>query len=412
MMNPNIHLIEAQKPTVTMYCTINNHLVYEEEQPYGIDKYPFTPFICYHSPEVQNYAFRYRGVVRDCRDSQVELNRRRNRMLDVLDAQIQSGLILKEDALVNPEDAYFQGPGRNLFVKQSANPATDIIPIQPPQIPPSIFELSQLLDGEIMNIAGVNEELFGESSNGKDMSGFLSSLRMGAALVSLQGVFDKLNVSQKLVGELHLDMIQANFEPAKIAKITKKPLTKEFYDKDFQKYHCVVEEGQLTATQRQIQFQQALQLREMGLPIPTAYLLEKSTLQGKKELMEMINAQEQQQGQMQQQAAMQELQQQQVMTQSIQAKTMSDLAAAEEKRAKAVSDLGLAKHHTAMAEADAARASLDNVKAIKEMEQMDEGRLIALSQHILDMHVAQHEIQQNDLKESEKEAKKLTKDLS
>ena len=93
--NPNIELITAYVPTIKMHTLVNNTLVYEEESPWGLDRLPFIPFTCYHTPEAQDYAYRYMGITRNLRDSQVELNRRRNRLLDILDAQVQSGLMVK-----------------------------------------------------------------------------------------------------------------------------------------------------------------------------------------------------------------------------------------------------------------------------------------------------------------------------
>src|ERR1700687_3236963 len=79
--NPNVTLIKASVPTIKLHVLVNNHLVYEEQRPWGLDRLPFAASCCYHFPEVQNYAYRYQGIVRNTRDSQVELNRRRNRLL-------------------------------------------------------------------------------------------------------------------------------------------------------------------------------------------------------------------------------------------------------------------------------------------------------------------------------------------
>ena len=387
--NPNLELITTTKPTVKLNVLVNNNLVYEELQPYGLDRFPFVPFTCYFFEEVQNYAYRYQGVVRNLRDAQIELNKRRNRMMDILDAQIQSGMIVKEDALVDPETAYKQGPGEVIFAKQSANIATDIVAVPPPQIPASSFQLNEVLDRDIMTIAGATEELFGESTNGKDMSGFLTQLRMGAGLVSWQGIFDRLNDAQRALGDIFLDLIQANFGVAKVQRIIQEDPTPEFFDKEYKKYNCVVTEAAMTSTQKQLEFLQALQLQQMGVPISMKYILEKSTLQGKADIMEDIKRQEQSQAQMQQLQQMQQVAHNEVVTRSIEAKTQNDFASATERETRAVSNMGLAKERSSQSIHDRAKAALDNARAVKELDELDDKRLLSMADFLLRVQQAQ-----------------------
>lgn len=402
-INPNVEMIKAQIPTIKYYVLVNTHLMYEEKSPWGLDRLPFIPFLCYHYPEVQNYAYRYQGIVRAARDPQIDLNIRINSLRDVLDAQMQSGVIVKEDALVNPEDAFFQGPGKVMYLKKTANIATDMMMIPPPPVAPGWMEFVATIEKEIMDIVGP-EELFAQNLGNKEMSGVLMKLKMGAGLTGLRNIFDRLNQSQMFLGELMIDLVLNNFSVGKIqAIIGKKPsqIISEATTPDkqlkgisrqFLKYNCAVEEAELTSTQRQLQFLQAVQLKGMGIPIPTEYLLEKSTLQGKKELLESIMKGEQQQQQMQMQAAQAEMQQSQMLARSLEAKAQADLGRAFESRSRAVSDEALAKERTAQAEHDRAKTALDNAKALKEIEEMDEDRLVKLTNYILDMQAKQQMI--------------------
>jgi hypothetical protein len=396
-LNPNVRLISAMKPTVKLHVVVNGEEVYQERQPYGIDKYPFVPFVCYHyGNDVQNYAYRYQGMVRALRDSQIQLNTWRNNMMDIFSSQTQSGLMVKEDALVNPEDAFLQGPGKVLYFKKSANLASDVVPIQPPQIPQSLFELSQMLDNEIMAIAGINEANFGENRQGDDMSGFLQKLRMGAGLMSLQGVMDNLNQSQKALGDLTIDLMQKNFELGKISRILGHEPQPEFIDKFFHKYNCVVEEGSLTSTQKQLEFAQVVQLRQMGIAIPDSYIIDKLTIQGKNDLIKAMEQQAQQQQQMQQAQVQSELKNQAMLTRSLEARAQSDYAGAREKDTRALSNLGLESEREAKAEEDRARASLENVRAIKEMDTIDDDRLLKLGNFVLQMQAHQKQMSDRD----------------
>ncbi len=401
--NPNIELIKAYVPTIKLHILINNNEVYEETSPWGINRYPFVPYTAYHNIEVQNYAWRYTGVTRNCRDSQIELNKRRNRLLDILDAQTQSGLMVKEDSLVNPEDAFLSGPGKVLYFKQNSNLQTDVAPIPPPPVAQGWMELIQSLDNEIMSIAGAVEELFGDSGGDRTMSGFMTQLRMGAGLVSLQNIFDSLNESQREAGEICMQLIQNNFTVEKLARIIGQQPSEEIKSLQYAKYHLAVEEGTLTATQRQLQFVQALQMKQLEIPISNAYLIKSSTLQGKKQIIEDLEAQEQAQQQQQQQMAQLEMQKLAMETRSLESISQANFASAEERKARAISDIGLASTHITQGQADMAKAELDGAKAIKELEGIDHERLISTADFIFSMHERQQAMQHADLEQARAE---------
>lgn len=407
MYNPNVELIKASVPTIKLHVLVNNHLIYTEQAPFGLNRFPFVPFLCYHFPEVQNYAYRYQGLIRNIRDSQVYVNKTRNNLFDMMQAQIQSGLMVKEDALVNPEDAFFQGPGKVLYFKQNANLATDVAPIPPPPVANGWMELIQVIEKEIMDIVGP-EELFAQNVGAKEMTGVLMKLKMGAGLTGLRNIFDRLNISQQICGEIIDDMVVNNFSKGKVFKILGKEPTQLFFDTNFSKYQCIVEEAELTSTQRQFKFLQAIQLKQITPDaIDDAYLLEKSSLQDKKELIERAKKRAEQMGQMQQQQAMQAMQQQQILTRSIEAKAQNDFAAAEERKARAVSDMALAKERTSQAVHDRAGAALDNAKAIKEIDEMDDTRLMNLANFILDLQLKQRDIQGGEEEDTVETAKSV-----
>lgn len=405
--NPNVELIKSSIPTIKWSVLVNNQVVYEEKSPYGLDRFPFVPFVCYHFPEVQNYAYRYQGIIRNARDSQIELNRRRNRMLDILDAQIQSGLMVKEDALVNPEDAFFQGPGKVLYFKQTANLASDVAPIPTPPVGAGWMELTQSIETEITDIIGP-EELFAQNMGAKDMNGVMMKLKMGAGLIGLRDIFDRVNQSQISVADIMLDLAEKNFSVDKVRKILGEEPTPDFFDSANTRYHCVVEEGELTATQRQLKFIQLLQLKQI---IPDAIdnddLLEASTIQGKKDLIDKAKMRQEQAAELQQLQQQQAMQQQAILTRSIEAKAQNDFASAAERRTRAVSNIGLDKERSAQADHDRAKTALDNAKALHELSQLPEERLMKLADFILSMEERQHALSLGQESESEEDAKQV-----
>ena len=295
---PQILILDQEIPTVKLAIVVQGKVMYHGENPLGTDTYPFVPVWAYYDPQIPYFPWRIQGVVRGIRDAQYLYNRRRIIELDILESQITSGFIYKENAPVNPKDVFMQGQGRGLAIKQEAS-LDDVRQIQAPQVPPSMIQLSELLGQEVNQISGINEELLGSATD--DKAGILSMLRQGAVLTTLQILFDNLDYAQKMLGDLCIRLIQQNWTPGKVQRILNEEPSQQFYNKAFGKYDSVVEEGLNTSTQRQLQFAQLLQMKELGVPVPTSILINTSTLQNKQELIDAIEQQEQAQTQMQQQ---------------------------------------------------------------------------------------------------------------
>lgn len=385
---PQVKLIEQEIPTVRLAIVVQGKVMYEGPQPMGIDNYPFIPVLGYYAPEMAYYPWRIQGVVRGLRDAQYLYNRRRIIELDILESQITSGFKYKENALVNPKDVFLYGQGRGLALKDEAQ-MTDVEQIPPPQVPPSMIQLSELLGKEVSEISGVNEELIGSAVD--DKAGILSMLRQGAGLTTLQRLFDQLDLSQRLLGKMQIDLIQANYMPGKIQKILEgKQPAPQFYNKAFGKYHATVEDGLNTSTQKQMQFAQMLQLREVGVPIPTESLLEAATLQNKQEIIKLMQQQQQQAQQLQQQQAQIQMEEIQARTQLAQARAVADQGLGLERASRVQENQALAEERRAKAHVDEEAALLNFVKALKEIESIDLvqiERLIKLS-HIVKQNEA------------------------
>lgn len=393
---PSVTVIEQEIPTVRLAIVVQGKVMYDGPQPMGIDQYPFVPVFAYYHPEMPYFPWRIQGVVRGLRDAQYLYNRRRIVELDILESQITSGWKYKENALVNPKDVFLSGQGRGLALKDEAA-MTDAEQIQPPNVPPSMIQLSELLGKEISEVSGVNEELLGSAID--DKAGILSMLRQGAGLTTLQVLFDNLDRAQKLLGKLMLDLVQTSFTPGKISKILEgKEPAPQFYNKAFGRYDAVVEEGINTTTQKQMQFAQLLQLREVGVPIPDDILLESVTLQNKKQLIESIAAQKQQQMQLQQMQLQATMQEQQAKVELSKARAVADRGLGLERASRVQENQALAVERRAAAEKDHEMAILNLVKAIKEMDSVDLEhieKLLSLSDLVRSREEAQNPTPQN-----------------
>ena len=367
---PQVTVVDQEIPTVKVAIVVQGKVMYDGPNPMGIDSYPFVPVFAYYTPQMPYFPWRVQGVVRGLRDAQYLYNRRRIIELDILESQVTSGWIYKENALVNPNDVFMQtGQGKGIALKEEAQ-MTDVQQVQAPQIPPSMIQLSELLAKEVQEISGVNEELLGSAVD--DKAGILSMLRQGAGLTTLQSLFDNLDRAQKQLGKLMIDVIQANFTPGKIKKILEnQEPTAQFYNKAFGKYDAAVEEGLNTTTQKQMNFAQLLQLREVGIPIPDDQLLDAATIQNKTKLMKSIQQAQQQNSQlsqMQSQLAMQELE---AKVNLANARAAADEGLGLERISRIQENQALAQERKAAAAKDEDAALLDMVRALKEMDDID-----------------------------------------
>ncbi len=370
-MFPNIQVIKKPVRSVELGIIVEGELLYYGTDPGGLNDYPFVPFFCTFEPSYDLYTWKIQSLVRIVRDPQTEINKRRSKMVDILDNQLNSGFIAKTNSVSNPSSLYKTGQGQVIWLKPEAQ-MTDIQRLQAADIPASMFQLEGEFEKDMMEIAGVNQELFGMTDNDKvETAGTLAKMRQDAGLVNLQDIFDGLRESQRLLGKKVLALVQENYTPEKIRLITKKEPTPEFYSKAFGRYDVSVEEGILTDTQKQNQFVQLMGLKSIGVTIPDSLIIKNSNLHGKKELEQLLAAQAEQAQQQQQQAMQLQMQNQATVTNAVEAKADSDRALAAERLNKVGLDAALSAERMTRAEEERTAGALNLIKAIKELESID-----------------------------------------
>lgn len=363
-----VEVIEQEIPTVNLGILLDGQVMYDGPNPMGIDQYPIVPFFAYYTPELPYSEWRIQGMVRALRAPQFLFNRRKIIELDVLESQKTSGIMAKEDSLVNPKDAYKTGQGTVLWLKQAAQ-MTDVQTIQPPTISQGMWQVSEKLEQLHQTISGVNEELLGSAVD--DKAGILSMLRQGAGLTTLQNLFDQLDLSQKLLGKLQILAIQENWTPGKVQQIVEEQPTQQFYNKNFGKYDAAVEEGYDTTTQRQLQFAQLMYLKDSGLPIPSEVILKAATLQNKNDIIEAVRNQEQQAAQQAQAQAQSAMMEQQATMKLAQARAAADIGLGLERESRIRENQQLAQERSAQATKNDMDALLTFAKAVVELQKAD-----------------------------------------
>lgn len=398
-MYPQVKEVEQTIPTVRLAIVVQGSVVYDGPNPLGIDEYPFVPVIAYYSPDIPYFHLRIQGVIRSLRDAQFLYNRRKAIELDILESQVNSGYIYKKNALVDPKSVFLSGQGRGIALKDEVDMASSIQKIPPAALDASVIQISEILAREIQEIAGVSDELLGMAEDEK--AGVLSMLRQGAALTTLQKLFDQLDNSQKQLGKLMIKIVQNNFTPGKIERIIEAEPMPQFYNKAFGIYDAAVEEGVNTTTQKQREFAQLIEMRNMGIAIPDTVIIKAATLQNKKDLLDEMAQQQEQQQQMQVQQMQAQQQLTEAQTELAHARAEADRGLGAERISRISENEAFATERYAEAQKDNAMADLNMVKAMKEIEEVDLSqleRLIALSNAVT-ANTIQNETIQKQVKE-------------
>lgn len=365
-MQPWLKVHKVQVPTVKLAIALSGKTVYHGANLLNIDEYPFVPCQCYIDQDIQAYAWRKQGVIRNARDAQFLYNMRKVIELQLLQSSLNAGWIYPVDAVTDPK-CFRQSSGGDGFLVplKAGHLPGEIQRIEPVALPQSLIELSNSLAEDITRVIGTNEELLGAAND--DKSGILSMLRQGAGLTTLQTIFDKLDYSQRLYGKIRLQAIRKNFSKGKIRNILGHDADPRFFTSVSQKYAIAVEEGNYSATQRQMELQQLLHFQEIGVQGLEKSIIRAAFITNKKDVMQDMEEGKQQQQQQQQAEAEKQEKMDNAKVMGMYAKAKVDMAREQETYAKMTQESEMAHH-------EGVKADLDLVRMMVELEDMQFGQ--------------------------------------
>ncbi len=379
-------VIKYKKPVdkVKLVLFVNDNPVWEGDNPLGVDDYNFVWLHGNFVPEIDRSDLKLQSFARVLRESARLNDRRMNQAMDIIETQIHSGRIFRDEYIKNPEDAYKAGQAVRIHIKDKDNGGPPLgTPLQEifTQIPAaemsaSFFKIMEILESTENEIGGLNSDALGQNDD-SNTPGILSMFRTGQALTSQQGIFNGYRASKKQLGLKLVKINQANYDPQRVARILGEMPIQSFYDKDFSKFDCVPAEGVLTETQQNLFYLELKELRQMfpdaANVIPMSMLIENSPMQFKDRIKQSMQAMEQKSMQMQQLLANdKQLQQKLIQAQTIQAinKSQAELARAEE---------------------DKTDAQLARVKTMVEMQKMGTERNLEVVDRLLRLEQIEQE---------------------
>lgn len=383
---PILSKYNKPKDVIKLTIFVDDEPVWDGTNPLFIDDYNFVWLHGEFVPESNRDDLKLRGYVRRLRDPQQVRNKRINQAIDIIESQIQTGRIIRDKYLKNPEDAYKSGQAVVLHVEDGLNAPPDNMPMSEifhqfngNDIGQGIFALMESLDKDTVDAGGLNEEIFGTED--RDQPAILSQFRTGQALTGQGGLFQSFRAAKRALGLKLVKLIQANYAPSQVKRIINEIPASDFYKVDFARYDCTPTEGLLTDTQQNMFYLELKQLRtefpDAAQAITISDLIEAAPIQFKDKLKEVIKQREQavqQQQQQIQQIAMQDKQRMDMLTE---AKIRGEMAESQE--------------NIAEAEENRANAALDRVNTMAKINEINSKPYVALAKLALEMERIQIE---------------------
>ena len=193
----------AQIPvTAVKLCVFFDRTLLEEiPSPYQHGEFPYVPML-YHYYGVGDTPA---GFVRDLKDPQRELNKRRVQELHLLDTSANGGGFIEEGAMTPDQESEFKRmnniPGHYQKVLPTALTGGKIQEREPKNPPAAIIQAQQQSAEDLKSISGINESLLGVDVPSQ-ASGRAIELRQKQAVTHLATIFDNLRRAKKKIANL------------------------------------------------------------------------------------------------------------------------------------------------------------------------------------------------------------------
>lgn len=359
--------VTVEVPTWKLAVVLNDQLMFQGDNPLGFDDCPFVCTYWNYEPHNNYYDLRARGLVRTMRDSNYLLNRRIIINHDISEATINQGWKRKVGAVANEDNLKKSGQGWDIIINEGYE-MTDCDKILPSAVPESDMALADQLRSLIFGTSGVDLENW-SAQNDKQSSSLTTMLKQAANLMVLQKYFDQWDLSLKILGQRLLSIVLNNWSAEKVKLLIGEEPTAFFYSKIFSKYQVVVEEGELTPTQQNMQAQQLMDINAaFGREVfPPSMIIPHMNLTGKAQAIEFLQQQEQQAQAIQQEETTIKHSFETAKLKELYAKAAAQIATARERHGRAEADIGLFEERLSEITHNRAMATKAKMEALEKM---------------------------------------------
>lgn len=306
--------VDVPYEEIRVIAFFDNVMLEDLKSPYEHGELPFVPYVAYYLGEDDIPA----GVVRDLKDSQREINKRRSQALHILNTTTNSGWMAEEGALTKSQESALKNgastPGTVLTVGAGSMTGGRIQRLDPPPMPSNVIEATQEATQELTAISGINEALMGVDI-AADASGRAIELKQKQAITHITTLFDNLRYAKKQIAHLlwgergskgiipqyyteqktyriigvggNNEFITVNQQQQVQDPVTMQTITTTLNDLSQGEFDIVIAESPATATQRTTQFYALTDaVSKLGIPGDLVFdiLLDLSDIAQKEEI--------------------------------------------------------------------------------------------------------------------------------
>lgn len=261
------------------------------------------------------YAYKrgshFEGKVERLKDPQLEINKRRSQIVDIVNTSINNGWLLPKNAFANRKE-------RQKFIDQSSTPgfAIDIgnaeaqpIKVEGGKVEQSIVQLEMNSLTSFRETSNVNPEMMGVGNSYQ--SGSAMAHRMQQGLMGNEYLFDNISQTKKRLGREILVWVQELYTPERIlrifmdqAKVEKimmggqevdpndqqiiQDVFTKLKDADLTQYDVTIGETGQSPTAQLANFEMMTELAQKGVVLPPQVYIELAPIPNKARILQML----------------------------------------------------------------------------------------------------------------------------
>ena len=290
-----LSVINKMQKKVRWTVTCDKVVLHDDWSPYN--DFTIVPYFSYFR---RGRPF---GMVRNLLSPQEQLNKISSQELHIVNTTANSGWMVETGSLVGmtADDLEEHGAETGLVIEyaRGTNPP---MKISPNTIPTGLDRIGQKAAANIQAISGINESMLGTDS--AEVSGIAIRAKQNRGAIMIQVPLDNLRKTRHYLAEKILNLVQTFYTEERIIQVTNdadplKPresmvineMTPEgriINDLTLGEYDVVVATAPARDSFDEVQFAEALNLRQVGVAIPDDAIIEYSHLAKKGELAKRI----------------------------------------------------------------------------------------------------------------------------
>ena len=271
--------------------TCDKYVLHDDWSPY--EDFTIVPYFAYFR---RGRPF---GMVRNLLSPQEQLNKIASQELHIVNTTANSGWMVESGSLVGmtADDMEEHGAETGLVVEYNRG-STPPTKIQPNQIPSGLDRIALKAQENIKNISGVNDSMLG--TDAAEVSGIAIQAKQNRGAVMIQVPLDNLRKTRHYLAEKILNLVQRFYTEERIFMITNeddpmKPRQEMIVNEEVAggriinditvgEYDVIVSTTPAKDSFDEIQFAEAINLRQVGVAVPDDAIIEYSHLARKAEL--------------------------------------------------------------------------------------------------------------------------------